>query len=804
MPHAHARHTVPDRPAFADLNDPDWGGRRWPASWITGPTDTPGPRDTWYRLVFALAERATLRIYVSGDQRYDLALDGQRVGRGPHRGDLNGWCFEAFDLDLPAGPHAFVALVSSPGAKDDLSPTAQLAMEHGFLLAAEGPLAETLSTGAAPWRARSVTGVTHLKPELSEARLAGGTQRFDAGAMHWPDDAKDPDAGWVAADTRGPAQQEGAPYGELGRIRPLVPSPLPAMMERPFRAGVVRGVAEHAAAAFRAVDAAHADAAAWRGLLQDDTPVRIPAGQTRCVLIDLEDYFCVFPSLTLDGGRDAEVRVGWAEALFDEPHQHATKAHRDAVDGRFFVGRGDRFVADGHRRTFEPFGWRAGRYVRVTVTTQDAPLTIATLHWSETRYPLDTVPLPDVDDPRLARALPVLERGLLMCMHESYMDTPYYEQLMYAGDTRLEALCTYVRSADDRLPMRAIELFGGSTRPGGLTQARYPSAMPQVIPSFALVWVAMLHDLAWWRGQAAFVASFMPTARSVLEAFRQNLGDDGLFRALPGWNFLDWVPSWAFGVPPGGRDGVNGASNWQLVDALRRKAELEDWLNEPRLAERDRATSQRLADALRRPLWDAGRGLYADTPEHEAFSQHTQCLAALSGALAPDAARDLVAATAADDTLTPATIYFSHYLLEALAQTGHADELSRRLGLWRALPELGFVTPPETPEPSRSDCHGWGSHPLYHLVASVLGVRPAAFGFAEVEVRPNLCDADDGAVDAITRVSAAVPHPRGVVRAELALRSARLTGRIELPDGVSGTLIHGGDERELRPGENQV
>ena len=30
-----------------------------------------------------------------------------------------------------------------------------------------------------------------------------------------------------------------------------------------------------------------------------------------------------------------------------------------------------------------------------------------------------------------------------MCAHETYMDCPYYEQLQYGGDTRLEILATY-------------------------------------------------------------------------------------------------------------------------------------------------------------------------------------------------------------------------------------------------------------------------------------------------------------------------------------------------------------------------
>ena len=41
-----------------------------------------------------------------------------------------------------------------------------------------------------------------------------------------------------------------------------------------------------------------------------------------------------------------------------------------------------------------------------------------------------------------------------LCAHETYMDCPYYEQLQYDGDTRLELLTTYAMTRDDRLNRR--------------------------------------------------------------------------------------------------------------------------------------------------------------------------------------------------------------------------------------------------------------------------------------------------------------------------------------------------------------
>ena len=42
---------------------------------------------------------------------------------------------------------------------------------------------------------------------------------------------------------------------------------------------------------------------------------------------------------------------------------------------------------------------------------------------------------------------------------ETYMDTPYYEQLQYIGDTRLQALISLYVAGDDRLMRQAIAHF---------------------------------------------------------------------------------------------------------------------------------------------------------------------------------------------------------------------------------------------------------------------------------------------------------------------------------------------------------
>ena len=161
------------------------------------------------------------------------------------------------------------------------------------------------------------------------------------------------------------------------------------------------------------------------------------------------------------------------------------------------------------------------------VETGEAPLTVDSLAWRETRYPLEMESALETDDAAFDSVRPLMFRTLQMCSHETYMDCPYYEQLQYAGDTRLEILATYVSTHDDRLAVRAAQLYDQSRGPDGLTRSRYPSAVPQVIPPFSLWWVSMVYDLCMWRKRADAVRQLLPGVHAVLSAFAQRLGTGG-------------------------------------------------------------------------------------------------------------------------------------------------------------------------------------------------------------------------------------------------------------------------------------
>ena len=278
--------------------------------------------------------------------------------------------------------------------------------------------------------------------------------------------------------------------------------------------------------------------------------------------------------------------------------------------------------------------------------------------------------------------------------------------------------------------------------------------------------------------------------------FSGNIQSNNLLRAPDGWNFSDWIADWPLGVPPDGFDGFSGLLNWHLVYTLGLAARLEEWAGEKLLAQRWWGCQDALARAARAAFWDEPRGLFADDLAHKHFSEHTQCLALLSGVLEGEQLRLAGQNLLHDPDLTRTTIYFNHYLFETYRLLEQPGAFFERIGLWFDLPAQGFKTTPEQPEPTRSDCHGWGAHPLYHYFASLLGIRPASFGFERVEIAPM--------PGHLSNLSGTMIHPHGQIEVALEFTEGHVRGNVSLPAGIQGIFRFAGKMMDLQSGTQLI
>jgi HPt (histidine-containing phosphotransfer) domain-containing protein len=773
-------HTTPDstvhRVVLKSLPFPDFGAPdvtnpwnpvpQWPARWIRASGSPSTPFVAAYRLDFELARPRRFCAHVSGDERYELFLDGRRVARGPARAPLGWWYFESFDFELPAGKHSLSAWVWSLGK---LAPWAQLSFAHGFIFAPEpGDLWERLATGRAAWRSKILPGYTFTAPdEQSGGGMGcGAVFEIEGSIFDW---------NWLESDgacwhepVTGADGNSGFTLYIEDNVPWMRPSELPMPLDEPVfprAAKVLEG--DFSPGDFLKLNAGES--------------LTIPSHRLVRAVFDWCDYVAAYPSLELSGGAGAVIRLGWCEAAANE---HGAKIDRTGMrrgnspanDGlleRFMKPCGGMFDTfrpeGGMNRVFEPLWWRCGRFVFLEIETTAEGIVLEALHFRETRFPFEFQATWQTGDAAFERMLALCRRTLELCAHETFMDCPFWEQLQYAGDTRLQALIAYVSTGDDVLARRALRAFDACRRNrSGWPSSSHPSQVLQSIPPFALAWVAMLHDFALWRGDKDFVREIMPAARDSVERWLVHRRRDGLIANPPGWNFLDSADDL---VQLRGQ--VHGAIHWLLVGALRQMSELENWLGENEFASRADRLAHEIAGSAE-AFWSDSHGLYADDLEKSCFSEHTNAFAILSGLL-PKERTETVSAALFDgpENLTRTQIYATHFLFEAAAECGRMDVFWRRLAPWLDLAGQGYATTPENFGPTRSECHAWGAHPLFHLFASVAGVRPASFGFETIRFRPQT-----GPLKAATLTMA---HPRGKIRITW---SGQEAPHLTLPEGV--------------------
>ncbi len=170
------------------------------------------------------------------------------------------------------------------------------------------------------------------------------------------------------------------------------------------------------------------------------------------------------------------------------------KGDRNVTEGKRFLGYEDVFINDGGHHMYTPLYWRTYRFLQLSVEAADEPVTIESLRGVFTAYPFERKASLSTGSEELTKILDVGWRTARLCAHETYMDCPYYEQLQYAGDTRIQGLVSLYMTGDARLLRNAIELLDSSRTSEGLTYSRAPSSLPQYIPGFSLWWIGMLHD----------------------------------------------------------------------------------------------------------------------------------------------------------------------------------------------------------------------------------------------------------------------------------------------------------------------
>lgn len=300
---------------------------------------------------------------------------------------------------------------------------------------------------------------------------------------------------------------------------------------------------------------------------------------------------------------------------------------------------------------------------------------------------------------------------------------------------------------------QAITNFAASITYEGLTQSRFPSHVPQIIAGFSLYWVLQVCDHHLFFGDTAFDRSFLPRIDGVLEFFNSQIDDLGLISGLPYdcWQFVDWATSWGpseghpdKGVPTSGRK-TNRHTYFSMLYAytLKQAANLLREVNRPGHADEYEARIPHLLEAIREHCYD---GEYftdstADIADDLAYSEHSQVWAVLCGAAKPEDAARLLTTSFLNKRFSKCSYMMRFYALRAFALAGdgvYESVWTQMWDPWREMLADNLTTWAEDDVRQRSDCHAWGSVPIYEYCTELAGVFPLKPGAAMISFKPRL------------------------------------------------------------------
>ncbi|MEO8018889.1 MAG: alpha-L-rhamnosidase C-terminal domain-containing protein [Pseudomonadota bacterium] len=713
------------------------------SGWITHPEASNTPVVLHFRRELSLARvPAKLPVTVTADNRFILYVNGTRVVSGPSTGTVKRWRYSTVDLApyLKSGTNAIAAVVWNFG---DAAPDSQQMVATGFRL-----IGDPVSTSLPGWRVRLDRGHTAIvaKQQISwQYYVAGAPEVIDArmAESDWKDAAPAPAAA----------------------ARTLIADPLPPQTYVEAMAGKVVRSSLAGGERFPA------------------QPVVIPSHTIAKLLLRRDVMISAYPVLAVRGGRDATIKLQYGEALYDA---NAHKGDRNLVGDRQLRGFYDTFIADGSAREFAPLWWRTFRFAELEVTTQAEPLTLQGFRLYETGYPFEQIASFKSSDPELNRIWDIGWRTMRVDAHETFMDSSYWEQLQYTGDTRLEMLITYAVSGDARLARQAIDAFAESDVDGGLVEGRYPARGTNIIATFAFAWVGMLAD--WYEEQPdfAFLLHHLPRMRRVLAWFEPLLNKQGLLGKNSQWNFIDWsgqrwddrdnFPSW-------GTENGSCLMTAMWVGALRQGATLENSFGDPTIAAAFTVKADHARAAIREHCWVPDKGLFADDGDRKVFSQHMNVFAVLYDIATPEEAPGIIGRITlrgsgidAPAGMYSPTYYFAWYLVRAVAHVGQPERYFELLKTWRDLLKLNYTTWPESRDQPRSDTHAWSAHPTADLLRFVAGIGPIAPGYGRLRVAPMLGN--------LTSLDAAAATPFGAVKVSYRITGDTLVADVECPEGL--------------------
>ncbi|HEY5023819.1 MAG TPA: family 78 glycoside hydrolase catalytic domain, partial [Acidimicrobiales bacterium] len=688
------------------LTDHDWKAR-----WISRPfPDGPGPDDyTYARHDFSLPSSPIVRAraYVSGDQQYELYVNGTRAGKGQAYSFPDSQYYEALDVTalVRAGAPNALSMVSSwqgptkghPAGKPGVM--AQISVLHR-----DGRRQLVVTDGS--WKVSRGPWLPGTQRDL-EGDFVDFTENIDGGAepVGWQEPGFD-DSTWAGATVLGPAGV--SPWRHLVPVRTrIVEQPVPAL-----------------------------------------SLTRLASG---AVVADFGKVYAAVPTVHFHHGTPGRLVTMRAGYLLDEPVPGQPFA---GVAGQVSTTHGTQhtdmsysYVQRGGDEEFHPFDYLGFRYFQI-----DEP--------GETLTPADVVArtrhaaVPDEHAATFASSSPVVDAVFELGRHsalfgaqEQWIDTPTREKGPWLWDGFNESQTAMVAFGEQNLTRKSLLEFAQSQHrfwaKSGSINKIYPTGLgAEDINEYTEIYPEWVWQYWMRTGDRALLAAVYPVLLNIagyVDTYvdpSTGLVDDLLATEV------------AYDYPIVTRDNVLG------VNVYRRAADVATALGRPaHEVTTQRKKQARLTAAINRHLTRPD-GTYVDGIDNNGAklttaSQSANACALAYGVVPAKQLSTVVAYVAGLGMAVP--VSSATDVLKGLADNGRVRDM---VGIltdpvhdgWANILARGATFTWEVWEPSDANgdsmSHGWGSNVLVEIQQTLLGVRPSSPGYATFDVAPPAAGLD--------------------------------------------------------------
>lgn len=437
-----------------------------------------------------------------------------------------------------------------------------------------------------------------------------------------------------------------------------------------------------------------------------------------------------------------------------------------------------RYIAREGRQTFRSSTRMGFRYLIITIRglSQEARFYSIRLHQSH--YPAAGHGGFRCSDPLLNEIWDISHRTMKLCMEDTFVDCPTYEQVFWVGDCRVSALVDYRMFGSYELVRHCLTLVPRTRRLSNLIPALLPTDWQAAIPMWTFSWIAAIAEYTAESGDLVVLQDLFPEVTETLATYRSFLNEEGLLD-MSAWHLLDWAP---IDLPS---IGVSTAENALLAYCHELAANMAETLGQEKTCKEMRVFAAELQRTLQTKLFDETAGEFIDGihrtgKKSSTCSIQTHVLLFLTKAIS-EKQRPIIEeklANPPEHWVKTGTPFFAFYLYDAWRQLGLTDRIMDGIRReWGRMIDFGATTTWETFATfPRSHAHAWSAAPGYFLSELLLGIERKADGWKRILVKPPECE--------LQWAEGSIPTPFGRITTSWSKRDGQSVMRVQAPKGI--------------------